>query len=82
MARILLKEIIKQKNIKIARLLPFLSISRSSVYNILNGSKSPTIDELEEFAAVLNVSVEELYESEYNKASRRSWKVSNILDCY
>lgn len=63
MAKIMIREILKKKNIKVARVLPFLSISRSTFYNILNGSKSPTLDELEEIASVLGVRIEELYES-------------------
>lgn len=63
MAKIVIREILMKKNIKVARVLPFLSISRSTFYNILNGSKSPTLDELEEIASVLGVRIEELYES-------------------
>ena len=35
------------------------------MYRILNGAKTPSIDDLEEFARVLEVNLEELYESEY-----------------
>ena len=65
MAEILIKKVMKEKNIKVNRMIPFLSISRSTVYNILNGSKSPTINELEEFAKILRVPIETLYSSEY-----------------
>lgn len=54
----------KEKQIKVNRIIPFLSISRSTFYTILNGSKSPTINELEEIARVINVPVESLYEVE------------------
>ncbi len=67
MAKILIKDILKKKEIKINRIIPFVSVSRSTVYNILNGRKSPSIDLLEEFACALNVSLEELYESEYSR---------------
>ena len=66
MAEILIKQVMKEKNIKVSRIVPFLSMSRSTVYNILNGSKCPTIDELEEFAKALNVHLEELYKSKYS----------------
>lgn len=66
MAKILLKQVLKQKDIKIEKFLPSLTISRSTLYNIFNGTKSPTINELEEFAKVLNVSIEDLYSSEYS----------------
>lgn len=62
MAEILLKQIMQEKNIKVNRLVPFLSISRSTVYNILNGTTSPTIDQLEEIAIALDVPIEALYE--------------------
>lgn len=63
MAKILIRQVIKEKELKINRIIPFLSISRSTFYNILNGSKSPTIDELEEIAGVMDVPIESLYES-------------------
>lgn len=67
MAKILIKDIMKAKKIKVNRIIPFVSVSRSTVYNILSGRKSPSIDLLEEFAGALNVSLEELYESEYSR---------------
>ena len=67
MAKILIKQVMKEKNIKVNRIVPFLSISRSTLYNILNGSKSPTINELEEIAAVLKVPIEMLYSSVWSK---------------
>lgn len=57
----------KEKNIKASRILPFLSMSRGTLYSVLNGKKSPTLDELEEFASVLNVTIEDLYESRYSR---------------
>ena len=66
MAKILIRQIIEEKHIKVNRLVPFLSMSRSTVYNILSGAKSPTIDELEEFAKVLGVPIEVLYASDYS----------------
>ena len=71
MATILIKKVIEEKNIKLTRLLPFLSMCRSTLYNIFDGRKSPTLDELEEFAAVLNVAIEDLYESKYSRDKRR-----------
>ena len=67
MAKILIRQVIKEKELKINRLIPFLSVSRSTFYNILNGNKSPTIDELEEIASVLDVPIERLYESRYKE---------------
>lgn len=70
MAEILLKQIMQEKNIKVNRLVPFLSISRSTVYNILNGTTSPTIDQLEEIAIALDVPIEALYEINRCKKSK------------
>lgn len=70
MAKILIRKVMEEKNIKPARLQPFLTMSRSTMYNVLNGTKSPTLDELEEFAIALNVTMEELYEPERAKKSR------------
>lgn len=67
MAKILIREVMKEKNIKASRILPFLSMSRGTLYSVLNGKKSPTLDELEEFASVLNVTIEDLYESRYSR---------------
>lgn len=67
MAEILIRQVMEEKSIKVNRMIPFLSVSRSTVYNILNGSKSPTLDELEEFAKVLGVPIEALYKSEYSQ---------------
>lgn len=67
MAKILIKQVMKEKNIKVNRIVPFLSISRSTLYNIMNGSKSPTINELEEIAKALKVPIESLYSSVWSK---------------
>lgn len=67
MAKILIKDIMQEKGIKPSMILSFIKISRSTLYNIFNGSKSPTINELEKFAEILNVSIEDLYESDYSR---------------
>ncbi len=65
MAKIIIKNVMREKNIPVKQILPFLPYSRATVYRILNGTKLPSIDDLEEFARVLGVALEELYESEY-----------------
>lgn len=67
MAKILIKEIMKEKRIPVERVLLFLPFSRATVYRILNGKKKPTLDDLEEFAKCLNVPLEDLYHSKYSK---------------
>ena len=41
--------------------------SRATTYRILRGQKSPTLDDLEEFARELKVPLEDLYESKYSR---------------
>lgn len=65
MAKIIIKKVMREKNISVKQILPYLPHSRATVYRILNGAKTPSIDDLEEFARVLEVNLEELYESEY-----------------
>lgn len=55
-----------------------VSLSRSTVYKIFDGSKMPKIDELEEFARLLDVPIEDLYESEYSRENMRSEKRPKI----
>lgn len=70
MARILLKEVMEKKRITPDHILPFVSCSRATLYRILNGEKRVRLDELEEFAKVLNVAIEDLYESEYSRKNK------------
>lgn len=72
MAEILIKKVMDEKGIKVDRMLPMLSISRSSAYRILQGIKVPDINELEEFAEVLKVPIEELYHSKFSKVHKMS----------
>lgn len=54
------------KHLSVDDIVPYMSISRRTIYNIFENVKSPKIDELEEFARVLEVPIESLYESEYS----------------
>lgn len=65
MVIIYIRKIMEEKNIKVDDIVPYLSMSRRSVYNIFEGKKCPDIVELEEFARVLDVGIEDLYSSEY-----------------
>lgn len=67
MAEILIKEIMKKKNIKVDNIVASIPFSRATIYRILSGGKNPTIDDLEEFAKVLRVSLEDLYRSRYGR---------------
>lgn len=67
MAKILIKEIMKKKNIKIDTMVSLVPFSRATVYRILKGEKSPTIDDLEVFSKQLQVPLEDLYNSECSR---------------
>lgn len=71
MARIIIDEVMRKKNISVKQILTYLPYSRATVYRILNGTKTPSIDDLEEFARVLGVPLEELYESEYGTYGKK-----------
>lgn len=66
MAKIKINEVMKNNNIKVNDMLPHLPFSRATVYRIINGEKSPNLDELEEFAKYFRVPLEDLYVSEYS----------------
>lgn len=67
MAKIKIQEIMEQKDIKARELIERVPFSRATTYRILRGQKSPTIDDLEEFARELRVPLEDLYESQYSR---------------
>lgn len=67
MAKIKIQKIMEQKDIKARELIERVPFSRATTYRILRGQKSPTIDDLEEFARELKVPLEDLYESKYSR---------------
>lgn len=67
MAKIKIQEIMEQKDIKARELIERVPFSRATTYRILRGQKSPTLDDLEEFARELKVTLEDLYESKYSR---------------
>ena len=76
MAKILIKELLEEKKIKTKRIVDKVPFSRATVYRMLSGEKTPTIDELEEFARELDVPLEDLYESEYSRENMKNKSVS------
>lgn len=76
MAKILIKEVLEKKKIKTKRIVDKVPFSRATVYRMLSGEKTPTIDELEEFAKELNVPLEDLYKSEYSRENMKKNSVS------
>ena len=71
MAKILLKEVMKKKSLKIEGIIKNVSLSRATVYRILSGEKDLTLSDLEQFAKELKVPLEDLYASEYSWESMR-----------
>lgn len=66
MANILLRQVLKKKKVKIKDVAEKVPYSRATIYRILNGEVKPTLDDLEEFAKVLDVPLEDLYNSKYS----------------
>lgn len=63
--KILLNEIMYDKNISTRQLSLMTGISKSTINNIANGVYSPTMDNMELLAKALKVRISDLYESDY-----------------
>lgn len=53
------------KNITLRKLESFTGISKSTLNDIENGKRIPTLEQLEKIAIALNVKISDLYESKY-----------------
>lgn len=69
---ILIKQIMDEKGIKVDRMVDQLEMSRTTVYRILQGKRVINVNELERFAKVLEVDIEDLYRSKYSKMHKMS----------
>lgn len=63
--KILLGEIMYEKNISVRQLEIMTGISRSTINNIMNERYSPTMDNMEKLAKALKIRISDLYESPY-----------------
>ena len=63
--KILLNEIMYDKNISTRQLSLMTGISKSTINNIANEVYSPTMDSMELLAKALKVRISDLYESDY-----------------
>lgn len=63
--KILLGEIMYNKNISVRQLEIMTGISRSTINNIMNERYSPTMDNMEKLAKALKIRISDLYESPY-----------------
>lgn len=61
--KILLNKIRREKGITLEKLAGLSGISKSTLNNFENGRTSPNMNQMERIAEVLNVRIEELYES-------------------
>ena len=71
MVKINVRIIMLEKKMKPQQLADMMGMSMRSLYYIFEGKKCPTICELERFAQIFDVGIEDLYESEYKKAREK-----------
>lgn len=63
--RILLSQIMYEKNLSVRQVEIMTGVSKSAVNKIMNGEVSPTLDTLERLAKGLKMRISDLYESPY-----------------
>ena len=63
--KILLSEIMYDKNISVRQLSIMSGVPRSTISDIMNEKHSPTLDNMELLAKALKVRITDLFESEY-----------------
>lgn len=63
--KIILNQIMYQKNLSVRQLSIMTGISKSTISNIANGTYSPTMDNMEKLAKALKIRISDLYESPY-----------------
>lgn len=63
--KILLNQVMNKKNLTTRQVELLTGIPRSTISDIMNGKSIPRIDTLEQLAAGLKVSINDLFESPY-----------------
>lgn len=63
--KILLSEIMYNRNISVRQLSIMSGISKSTINNIMNGKYSPTMDNMELLAKALKMRITDLFESDF-----------------
>ena len=71
--KILLAEIMYERNLTIRQVSNMTGISKSTIHNIVTGTYSPNMDTLELIAAGLKVPFEDLYETPTSKKCPEFW---------
>lgn len=67
MVIIKIRVLAEERKIGATKLAQLTGMSRSTIYNIYESKKCPTLAELERFANALGVYIEDLYESSYSR---------------
>lgn len=67
MITIKIRVLAEERKIGATRLAKLTGMSRSTLYNIYENKKCPTLEEMERFARILGVYIEDLYESPYSR---------------
>ncbi|WP_302029783.1 helix-turn-helix domain-containing protein [Bacteroides finegoldii] len=66
MAELRIKEVCKEKGVKIMDLSTMIGVSQTNTSNIINGKVNPSLETLEKIASALNVRITELFEEPTN----------------
>lgn len=61
MAKLRLKDILKQRNLTLEAFSEMVGISKSNLSNYINGNISPTLETLEKISSSLNIEITELF---------------------
>lgn len=66
MAELRIKEVCKEKGVKVMDLSTMIGVSQTNTSNIINGKVNPSLETLEKIASALNVRITELFEEPTN----------------
>ena len=66
MAELRIKEVCKEKGVKIMDLSTMIGVSQTNTSNIINGKVNPSLETLEKIASALKVRITELFEESTN----------------
>ena len=65
MLKLYIKGMMEERHMKTAQLAELMGMSERTLYYMFEGRRCPTICELERFAAIFDVGIEDLYDSPY-----------------
>ena len=66
MAELRIKEVCKEKGVKVMDLSTMIGVSQTNTSNIIYGKVNPSLETLEKIASALNVRITELFEEPTN----------------